>query len=87
MKFFRKIYNALEPSLRGLAFMLFAVLINIKYDTWVNFDSNSTIQPKSKMVLFIFSKIDQLGGKALLLGIFIGIGFLIIINDYLKKIK
>lgn len=87
MKLIKKMYNAVEPSFRGLAFMLFAVLINIKYDTWVNFDSNSTIQPKSKMVLFIFSKIDQLGGKALLLGIFIGIGFLIIINDYLKKIK
>lgn len=87
MKLFNKIYNAIEPSLRGIAFMLIAVLINYNYDTWVRFDPDSTIQPKSKMVLLILSKIDQLGGKALLLGIFIGIGLLIIINDYLKKIK
>jgi hypothetical protein len=83
----KKIYNIIEPSFRGLAFMLFALVINWNYDKWVTVDAESTLLAKNKMILALFSKIDDWGGKVLLISIFIGIGLLIIINDYLKKIK
>lgn len=83
----KKIYNIIEPSFRGLAFMLFALVINWNYDKWVTFDADSTLLAKNKMILALFSKIDDWGGKVLLMGIFIGIGLLIIINDYLKRVN
>jgi len=83
--YLKKTYNIIESSYRGLAFMLFALIINLNYDKWVKVDADSTLLAKNKMILVLFSKIDDWGGKILLMSVFIGLGLLIIINDYLKK--
>lgn len=83
--YLKKTYNIIESSYRGLAFMLFALIINLNYDKWVKVDADSTLLAKNKMILVLFSKIDDWGGKILLMSVYIGLGLLIIINDYLKK--
>jgi len=86
MSYFKKIYNTIEPSFRGLAFMLFALFAHLLYDSFVLGD-NSSMLAKHRAITFILNKVDQWGGKPLVVGIFIAGGLLIIINDYLEKKK
>jgi hypothetical protein len=79
-----KIYNIIsfiEPAARGIIAFLFAIFLNIHYNDFITPDNGGIYE----IVPLIFYLIDKLGGRFLLLGIFIFIGLLLITHDYHKK--
>ncbi len=78
---YSNINRYIEPLLRGLGVLLFALFLLIKYDTFIE----PKYHGKTEFITILFNYIDKLGGKFLLVGIFVVIGIIMIIHDYHKK--
>ena len=76
-----KFLERIDPYLRGIVFMFFAVIIALLYDEFTSPDPKHNLFARQRFVLIIFRFIAHIGGKFMLLGIFVVIGIFIIIYD------